>query len=79
MKVIVVGTGVIGSAVRKALEEKGHEVVSVGRKSGDRRADICNLESLNDLFRVSAASMQLPVRPVKFRLFRSNRRAPSNG
>ena len=29
MKAIVIGSGTIGSAVRKALEEKGHEVVSV--------------------------------------------------
>jgi nucleoside-diphosphate-sugar epimerase len=40
MKAIVIGSGTIGSAVRKALEEKGHEVVSVGRKSGDYQADI---------------------------------------
>ena len=33
MKAIVIGSGTIGSAVRKALAEKGHEVVSVGRKS----------------------------------------------
>jgi cytochrome bd-type quinol oxidase subunit 1 len=30
----------VGSAVKKALEEKGHEVVSVGRKSGNWQADI---------------------------------------
>src|SRR6266851_4386718 len=30
MKAIVIGSGTIGSAVRKALEEKGHEVVSFG-------------------------------------------------
>jgi len=35
MKALAIGSGTIGSAVRKALEEKGHEVVSVGRKSGD--------------------------------------------
>ena len=40
MKAIVIGTGTVGSAVTKALEEKGHEVVSVGRKSGDYQADI---------------------------------------
>jgi hypothetical protein len=40
----------IGSAVKKALEEKGHEVVSVGRKSGDCQADISEPESLRTLF-----------------------------
>src|ERR1700682_3351136 len=50
MKAIVIGSGTIGSAVRKALEEKGHEVVSVGRKSGDYQADISHPESLKALF-----------------------------
>ncbi len=40
MRAIVIGSGTIGSAVKKALEENGHEVVSVGRKSGDFQADI---------------------------------------
>ena len=50
MKAIVTGSGAIGFAVRKALEEKGHEVVSVGRKSGDYHADISDPESLKALF-----------------------------
>src|SRR3984957_1779667 len=50
MKAIVIGSGTIGFAVRKALEEKGHEVVSVGRKSGDYQADISDPESLKALF-----------------------------
>src|SRR5438045_3188925 len=50
MKVIVFGTGTIGSAVGKLLKEHGHEVVSVGRKSGDYQADISNMESLKWLF-----------------------------
>ena len=50
MKAIVIGSGTIGSAVRKALAEKGHEVVSVGRKSGDYQADLSDPESLKALF-----------------------------
>ena len=50
MKAIIVGSGTIGSAVRKALEEMGHEVVSVGRKSGDYQADIADPGSLKALF-----------------------------
>jgi nucleoside-diphosphate-sugar epimerase len=46
MKAIVIGSGIIGSAVRKALEEKGHEVLSVGRKSGDYQADISDPASV---------------------------------
>src|SRR5580658_10462975 len=50
MKAIVIGSGTIGSAVKKALVEKGHEVVSVGRKSGDYQADISDPASLKALF-----------------------------
>src|SRR6202049_487108 len=50
MKAIVIGSGTIGSAVRKALEEKGHEVVSVGRNSGNYQADISDPNSLKALF-----------------------------
>jgi NAD(P)-dependent dehydrogenase (short-subunit alcohol dehydrogenase family) len=50
MKAIVIGSGTIGSAVRKALEEKGHDVVSVGRNSGDYQADISDPASLKALF-----------------------------
>jgi NAD(P)-dependent dehydrogenase (short-subunit alcohol dehydrogenase family) len=50
MKAIVIGSGTIGTAVKKALEEKGHAVVTVGRKSGDHHADISDLESLKSLF-----------------------------
>lgn len=50
MNAIVIGSGTIGSAVRKALEEKGHEVVSVGRNSGDYQADISDPKSLKALF-----------------------------
>ena len=50
MRAIVVGSGTIGAAVKKTLEEKGHEVVSVGRKSGDYQADISDSMSLKAFF-----------------------------
>jgi NAD(P)-dependent dehydrogenase (short-subunit alcohol dehydrogenase family) len=50
MRLIVIGTGTIGSAVIKTLQEHGHEVVSVGRKSGDCQADISDMASLKKLF-----------------------------
>jgi NAD(P)-dependent dehydrogenase (short-subunit alcohol dehydrogenase family) len=50
MRIIVVGTGTIGAAVRKLLEKHGHEVVSVGRKSGDFQADTTDPASLKKLF-----------------------------
>jgi NAD(P)-dependent dehydrogenase (short-subunit alcohol dehydrogenase family) len=50
MKVIVVGTGTLGTAVRQAVAEHGHEVVSVGRTSGEFQADIVDMAGLRALF-----------------------------
>ena len=50
MRAVVIGTGTIGLAVKKALQEHGDEVVTVGRKSGDFQADISNIKSLRSLF-----------------------------
>jgi NAD(P)-dependent dehydrogenase (short-subunit alcohol dehydrogenase family) len=50
VRAIVVGTGTIGTAVKKVLQEQGHDVATVGRKSGDFNADISDIESLKVLF-----------------------------
>ncbi len=50
MRIIIFGNGTIGSAVRAVLVEAGHEVVSVGRSSGDRQADLADKASLDRLF-----------------------------
>ena len=50
MRAIVVGTGTIGTAVKKVLQEHGHDVATVGRGSGDFKADISDIESLKSLF-----------------------------
>jgi NAD(P)-dependent dehydrogenase (short-subunit alcohol dehydrogenase family) len=50
MRIIVVGSGVVGAAVKQLLLQHGHEVVTVGRKSGDFQADIADAESLRSLF-----------------------------
>ncbi len=52
MKVILFGAaGTIGKEVRRTLEEAGHEIVTIGRKSGDFQADMTNRESLRGLFK----------------------------
>lgn len=79
MKAIVIGSGTIGSAVRKALEEKGHEVVSVGRKSGDYQADISDPESLKTPSVGLALSMPWPTPPETCRSGPSKRAPTSNG
>jgi NAD(P)-dependent dehydrogenase (short-subunit alcohol dehydrogenase family) len=50
MRVIVFGSGAIGTAVREVLEKNGHEVVTVGRTSGEHRADLTDKPSLDALF-----------------------------
>jgi nucleoside-diphosphate-sugar epimerase len=50
MKVIVIGTGTIGHAVRGVLIDHGENVISVGRTSGDRQADLTEIASLRALF-----------------------------
>jgi NAD(P)-dependent dehydrogenase (short-subunit alcohol dehydrogenase family) len=50
MRVVVIGTGAIGSAVIKLLAANGCEVLSVGRTSGTYQADISNPASLRALF-----------------------------
>jgi NAD(P)-dependent dehydrogenase (short-subunit alcohol dehydrogenase family) len=51
-KIIVIGaSGTIGKEVAKRLQEVGHEVLSVSRKSGDFQADISDKASLEILFK----------------------------
>jgi NADP-dependent 3-hydroxy acid dehydrogenase YdfG len=50
MKIILIGAaGTLGSAVDKALKAR-HEVVRVGRKSGDFQVDITDPASIEQLF-----------------------------
>ena len=50
MKIILIGgAGTLGSAVDKALKAR-HEIVKVGRKSGDLQVDITNPASIEQLF-----------------------------
>src|SRR6202158_2709657 len=51
MKIVLIGAnGKIGELVQKALAGAGHEIVKVGRKSGDFRVEIENRESARKLY-----------------------------
>ena len=51
MKIILIGAnGKIGELVQAAMAGAGHEIVKVGRKSGDFRVDIENRESVRELY-----------------------------
>src|SRR5258706_14596554 len=51
MKIILIGAnGTIGELVQTALAGAGHEIVKVGRKSGDFQVDIESRESIRQLY-----------------------------
>jgi NAD dependent epimerase/dehydratase family len=51
MKIVLIGAnGTIGELVQKALAGAGHEIVKVGRKSGDFQVEIENRESVRKLY-----------------------------
>ena len=50
MKILLIGaTGTLGSAIDKELSER-HEIIRVGRNSGDYRVDISDSASIRKLF-----------------------------
>ena len=50
MKILLIGAnGTIGSAVARELEQR-HEVVRIGRTSGDFQVDISDSQSIRALF-----------------------------
>ena len=64
MKIILIGAnGTIGEQVQQALAGAGHEIVKVGRKSGDFRVEIENRESVSTADQRSRAQ-PLNRRPV---------------
>lgn len=72
MKILLIGaTGTLGTAVHKALADRGHEVLAVGRSGGDLRYDITDPTQVASLYdragRVDAvvsAAGDVPYKPV---------------
>src|SRR6266478_4177296 len=51
MKIVLIGAnGTIGELVQRTLAGARHEIVKVGRKSGDLQVDIENRESIRRLY-----------------------------
>src|SRR5258708_9149979 len=51
MKIVLIGAnGPIGELVQTAMAGAGHEIVKVGRKSGDFQVDIESRESIRQLY-----------------------------
>src|ERR1700692_3671850 len=56
MKIVLIGAnGKIGELVQTAMAGAGHEIVKVGRKSGDFQVDIQSRESIRQLYQVVGA------------------------
>jgi NAD(P)-dependent dehydrogenase (short-subunit alcohol dehydrogenase family) len=72
MKILLIGaTGTLGTAVHKALADRGHELVTVGRGGGDLRHDITDPAQVTEVYdragRVDAvvsAAGHVPYKPV---------------
>jgi Trk K+ transport system NAD-binding subunit len=63
MKAVVIGTGAVGHAVTRALTKYGHQVVTVGRNSGDHRAGLRAMSNpFNDHILKTAQHQPVTVR-----------------
>ncbi len=50
MRIIVFGNGTIGAALQALLRDIGHDVMGVGRTSGEARADLTDIAGLRAFF-----------------------------
>ena len=72
MRILIIGaSGKAGASVHHTLTERGHELISVGRTSGDIRCDIADPDSLEQLWQrtggvdaVVNAAGDVPYRPL---------------
>ncbi|MGW7517946.1 short chain dehydrogenase [Streptomyces sp. NPDC054796] len=72
MKILLIGAaGKLGAAVHKTLAGRGHEVLTVGRTSGDLRCDIADpaataalYERVGPVDAVASAAGDVPYKPV---------------
>ncbi|QOV41582.1 short chain dehydrogenase [Streptomyces ferrugineus] len=72
MKILLIGaTGTLGTAVHKALAERGHEILTVGRSGGDLRYDFTDPARTAELYEragrvdaVVSAAGSVPYKPV---------------
>ena len=52
MKIVLVGaSGTLGREIGVALSAAGHEIVKIGRKSGDVRADFAGPDGLAEIYK----------------------------
>ena len=72
MKILLIGaTGTLGAALHKALDTRGHQVLTVGRGGGDLRYDITDPAQVAEVYdragrmdAVVSAAGSVPYKPV---------------
>ncbi|MDA3628463.1 short chain dehydrogenase [Saccharopolyspora sp. WRP15-2] len=72
MRILLIGAaGRLGTAVGGALADRGHDVLAVGRTSGDLRFDIADPAQITELYErvgkvdaVASAAGDVPYKPV---------------
>lgn len=72
MRILIIGaSGKAGTAIHRALAERGHDLISAGRTSGDVRCDMTDPADLEELWRrvgrvdaVVSAAGDVPYRPL---------------
>src|SRR5580693_9407321 len=71
MKIVLIGAnGKIGELVQTAMAGAGHEIVKVGRKSGDFQVEIENRESVRKLYQAVGSFDAVALQQVKSHLLR---------
>ncbi|MGP3979075.1 short chain dehydrogenase [Streptomyces sp. 8N114] len=65
MNILLIGaTGRLGAAVRSALAERGHKLLTVGRTGGDLRYDIADPEQVTGLYEAADAAARAAGGPL---------------
>ena len=70
MRILVIGTGMVGGAAVRALSERGHEVIGASRSSSpavdatDRRSISALFDSIGSLDAVVTALGSAPYKPL---------------
>src|SRR5271168_5484600 len=80
MKIVLIGAnGKIGELVQTAMAGAGHEIVKVGRKSGDFKSRSRTAKVLGSFIKPSARLMRWPLQQVKSHLLRFRNSPLKNG
>lgn len=65
MRILIIGAaGTAGRAITTLLADRGHDIITVGRTSGDIRCDIAKEEDLHSMWQRPARSTRSSAPPA---------------